>query len=189
MIIFSVMFGFLSLVCVSSIDFRSVVTIKFIHNNANIYVWLSCSSLRFKHILATLHFYFPPLKITIFDIFYTFVGFFLTTPCSTWKFRSQGLNLRCSCSLCLSCSNAGSLGHCAQPGFEWASQHSQDTADPLVPQWNCNPTLLKKENLKQNSKQTANQQSMSMSVVQGVLSAKEHYHLLGASLKGICSTS
>ena len=32
------------------------------------------------------------------------------------------------------CGNTGSLTHCAGPRIEPSSQHSQDTADPVVPQ-------------------------------------------------------
>ena len=39
-----------------------------------------------------------------------------------------------SCDLRSSCSNARSLTHCAVPGIEPASQHAQDTANPVVPQ-------------------------------------------------------
>ena len=40
----------------------------------------------------------------------------------------QGLDLSCSCS------NAGSLTHCAELGIEPTSQSSQDAADPIAPQ-------------------------------------------------------
>ena len=46
----------------------------------------------------------------------------------------QGSDLNCSCDLRQSCSNAGSLTHCAGPGIKPASQHSQDAADPAAPQ-------------------------------------------------------
>ena len=34
-----------------------------------------------------------------------------------------------------SCGNARSLTHCAGPGIKPKSQSSQDTADPVTPQW------------------------------------------------------
>ena len=36
--------------------------------------------------------------------------------------------------VCRTCSNTGSLTHCAGPGIQHASQGSQDATDPLVPQ-------------------------------------------------------
>ena len=56
---------------------------------------------------------------------------FLAAPC-TWHmefpFPGQGSDPSCSCG------SAGSLTHCAGPGVKPASQPSQDTSDPLVPQ-------------------------------------------------------
>ena len=40
----------------------------------------------------------------------------------------QGSDLSHSCDLCCSCSNTGSLTHCAGPGIKPASQRSRDTA-------------------------------------------------------------
>ena len=48
----------------------------------------------------------------------------------------QGSDPSRSQDLSCSCSNAGSLAHCARLGMETESQHSQDAAaDPVVPQW------------------------------------------------------
>ena len=46
-----------------------------------------------------------------------------------------GIRLSYSCDLCCSCSNAGSLTHCARPGIEPVSLHSRDAVDPVEPQW------------------------------------------------------
>ena len=50
------------------------------------------------------------------------------------EFLGQGSDLSCSCDLCSSCCNTGSLTHCASQGIKPASQHSRDAADPGVPQ-------------------------------------------------------
>ena len=47
---------------------------------------------------------------------------------------SQGSDPIHSHKLSRSCSNAGSLTHCARRGIEPASQCSQDAADPIAPQ-------------------------------------------------------
>ena len=44
------------------------------------------------------------------------------------EFLGQGSDLSCSCS------DAGSLTHCARPGIQLISQQFQDTASPLAPQ-------------------------------------------------------
>ena len=46
----------------------------------------------------------------------------------------QGSDPSLSHDLSRICGNAGSLTHCVGPGIELASQHSQDAADPVVPQ-------------------------------------------------------
>ena len=50
------------------------------------------------------------------------------------EFPGQGSDLSCSCDLSHSCSNTGSLTHCARPRIEPVFQSSQDTASPIVPQ-------------------------------------------------------
>ena len=50
------------------------------------------------------------------------------------EFPDQGSDLTQSCKLSCSYSNIGSLTHCAGPGIKPASQPSQDTTDPVVPQ-------------------------------------------------------
>ena len=47
---------------------------------------------------------------------------------------SQGSDLRCHVELSHSCSNVGSLTHCAGLGIEPVSQLSQNAADPIAPQ-------------------------------------------------------
>ena len=49
-------------------------------------------------------------------------------------FLGQGFGLSFSCGLSPSCGNMRSLTHCAGPGIEPASQHSQDVANPAAPQ-------------------------------------------------------
>ena len=65
------------------------------------------------------------------SLFYLFA--FLANP---WhiEFPGQGLDLSCSCDPSHSCGNARSLTHCAGPGIKPASQHSQDAANPTMPQ-------------------------------------------------------
>ena len=53
------------------------------------------------------------------------------------EFLGRGTDRIHSCRLSCHCSNAGSLTHCAGPGIEPVSQHSQDNADPIVPQQEC----------------------------------------------------
>ena len=57
----------------------------------------------------------------------------LATP---WhmQFPGQGSDLSHSHKLSCRCGNARSLTHCARPGIEPTSQHSQDAAAPVVPQ-------------------------------------------------------
>ena len=59
---------------------------------------------------------------------------FLATP---WHmdFPGQGSDPSHSFDLCCSCDKARSLTHCAESGIKPASQHSQDAADPIAPQW------------------------------------------------------
>ena len=65
---------------------------------------------------------------------------YLSVLAAPWhmEFLDQGSDPSHSCDLSHSCSNAGSLTHCARPGLEPASQRSQDAANPIVPQ----PELL-----------------------------------------------
>ena len=58
-------------------------------------------------------FYWCQDVVTFFFLFWL--------PCSIWSSWA-----RCSCHLSCSCSNAGSLTHCAGLGIEPASQHSRD---------------------------------------------------------------
>ena len=51
------------------------------------------------------------------------------------EFPGQGSDLSCSGDLSLSYGNARSLTYRAGPGIEPESQHSQDTTNPIVPQW------------------------------------------------------
>ena len=44
--------------------------------------------------------------------------FFFGCISGKWKFQGQGSNQSCNCNLRSSCSNAGSLTHCARPGIE-----------------------------------------------------------------------
>ena len=70
------------------------------------------------------------------DVFFLFVCLFvcfLATLQHT-EFPGQGSDLRCSCDLCRSCSNARSLTHCSGLGIEPVSQRYRDAADPIVPQ-------------------------------------------------------
>ena len=50
----------------------------------------------------------------LFSVFWFFV--FPSRACGIWKFPDQRSNLICSCYLCYSCGNAGSLTHCATAG-------------------------------------------------------------------------
>ena len=58
---------------------------------------------------------------------------FLTTP-QHMEFPGQGSDPSRGCNLSHSCSNTGSLTHCAGPGIKPVTQCSQDAADPVVPQ-------------------------------------------------------
>ena len=66
-------------------------------------------------------------------LFSLFLVFFWL-PCRHMKFLGQGSDLSQNLDLSHSCGNARSLTHCAGPGIKSASQHSQDTTDPVVPQ-------------------------------------------------------
>ena len=57
---------------------------------------------------------------TTFLSFFFFFFFRFWLPCSLWKFLGQGSNLSQGYDLGHSCSNAGSLSHCAEPGMELA---------------------------------------------------------------------
>ena len=59
------------------------------------------------------------------------------------EFPGQGSDLSCSCDLCLSCSKAGSLTHCAELGIKPACQCSRDATNPVVPQQNLHNPFLK----------------------------------------------
>ena len=50
------------------------------------------------------------------------------------EFLGQGSDLSCSCNLRCSCSNAGSLTHCAWPEIQPTSQRSRVIADSVAPQ-------------------------------------------------------
>ena len=58
------------------------------------------------------------------------------------EFLGQGSDPSHSCDLSCSSSSAGSLTHCAGLGIEPASQGSQDTANPIAPQWELLETSL-----------------------------------------------
>ena len=63
-----------------------------------------------------------------------FYFIYLLSPIIDQKqFLRQGSN--CSCNLSHSCGNARSLTHCAGPGIKPVSQCSQETIDPIMPQW------------------------------------------------------
>ena len=65
--------------------------------------------------------------------FFLFLSFL--PPCSQHiEFLGQGLNLSHSCDLHHSCSNTGSLTHCARLGMEPVSQSSRDATNFVVPQ-------------------------------------------------------
>ena len=51
------------------------------------------------------------------------------------EFPGQGSDPSRSCYLSHSCGNAGSLTYCARLGIEPEYQCSQDTTNPVVPQW------------------------------------------------------
>ena len=71
---------------------------------------------------------------------FQFFFFFFSAP---WHMEllSQGSDWSCSCELSRNCSNTGFLTHCAGLGITPKSQHSQDTADPVMPQWELPKTL------------------------------------------------
>lgn len=52
-----------------------------------------------------------------------------------WKFSCQGFSWSHSCDLLHSCSNTGSLTHCAVPGIKSVSQGSSKAINPTEPQW------------------------------------------------------
>ena len=61
------------------------------------------------------------------------IFFFLIFLATSWhmEFPGQGLYPSCSCNLHCSCSNAGSLTHCAGPGIKPEPQHWRNATDPL----------------------------------------------------------
>ena len=59
------------------------------------------------------------------------------------EFQGQGSDPSHSCDLSHSCSDARSLTHCAGPEIKLVSQCSQDTANPIVPQWELPLYLFK----------------------------------------------
>ena len=64
---------------------------------------------------------------------YLFYFILLSTPTAyIWKFSDQGLNPSHSFNLYHSCSNTGSLNHCAGPGIEPTCQQR-----PKLPQRKC----------------------------------------------------
>ena len=81
--------------------------------------------------------YPPPKKATIVPpitnilLFYLFI-YFLSAP-QHKEFPGQGSDSNHSCGQGHSCSNIGSLTHCARPGIKPVCQHSQDTSDSIVP--------------------------------------------------------
>ena len=50
------------------------------------------------------------------------------------EFPGQGSDLSCSQDLSHNYGNGGSLTHCAGPGIQPATQHSQDATDPIESQ-------------------------------------------------------
>ena len=68
---------------------------------------------------------FKGLEFCFYFLFFTFLG---GTVSQHMKFLGLGSGPNCSCNLNGSCSNPGSLIHCARPGIEPTSQHSQDAA-------------------------------------------------------------
>ena len=77
----------------------------------------------------------PGLKSYACKLILNFQGvpFFLAVPWHV-ELPGQGSDLSFSCKLSQSCGNMGSLTHWARLGIELASQHCQDTADPVAPQ-------------------------------------------------------
>ena len=73
---------------------------------------------------------------------WVFYFFLFWPPCGTWEFPGQGSDPRCRCHLGRSCSNAGFLTHCARLGIKPVSQHSQDTANPIVPEQELLPVNI-----------------------------------------------
>ena len=67
-------------------------------------------------------------------VFFVCFCFFFGRPKTYGVPRGQGSDPSCSCNLHCSCSNTGSLTHCARLGMELATQHCRDTTDPAVPQ-------------------------------------------------------
>ena len=65
-----------------------------------------------------------PRQDVVFVCLFLFFSFFLAAP-RHMKFLGQGSDLSCSCDLSHSCSDAGSLTHCAGLWIEPASQHSK----------------------------------------------------------------
>ena len=66
-------------------------------------------------------------------LFIIIIFFLLATP---WlmAFLDNGSDPSCSCNLCCSCANTGSLTYCAGPGIEPETQRCRDAADLVVPQ-------------------------------------------------------
>ena len=61
-------------------------------------------------------------SLAMLDLVFFFLFFFFGSTCSIWKFPGQGSNLSCRCGLRHSCSNTGSLTHCARPRVKSTSQ-------------------------------------------------------------------
>ena len=72
--------------------------------------------------------------------FYLFISFLV----SLWhmKFLAQESDLSHSCNPCCSCSNTGSLTHCARLGIKAVCQHCRDAADHIVSQWELSKIFL-----------------------------------------------
>ena len=66
---------------------------------------------------------------------YIFTFFFFLAAPPHMEVPGQGSDPIHSCKLSHSCGNAGFLTHCAGLGIEPMSQRSQDTANPIAPQW------------------------------------------------------
>ena len=64
---------------------------------------------------------------------YTYIFFSFLAALQHMEFPDHGSYLSHSFDLSHSCSNAGSLTHCARPGIKPEFQPSQDTTDLMVP--------------------------------------------------------
>ena len=110
------------------------------------YLWATTGNPEYS---ISKHFWPQAFQITIVQVHFLFFSI-LAAPQHT-DVQGQGSNLSHRCDFGQCCSNAGSLTYCARLGIEPESQHFQDSADPIAPQWELLKVYLIASQKVQNS--------------------------------------